>query len=124
MSELTKLERLLALKALRFAYKEVLVRWLKRHNKKGVKYTIRMRREWLDEDGYTHLGEREYCEPMTIKSDGELTDFEETLPYLKPETMNKIFEKAGLGPVDFKRLSTRHSWFDRAVDYLNDTYET
>lgn len=123
MSKLTKKDKLNALKAIRYIYRQELIKWLQEHNKKGIRYTKRARRIWTDDEGFNHIGEREWCEPMTIKFDGEITDWENTLPWLKTETMNTIFRRAGLGAVDFEKISKRHTWFDRLVDYFDDTYK-
>lgn len=116
-------KRLLALKGLRFVHKQALRNWLTKHNKKGVTYTVRQRTSWIDEYGFTHLGEREYGQPTKIAFNGELKDFKNTLPFLTFKKMNEIFVLAGLAPIDFNRLSERHIGWDRLIDFFNDTYE-
>lgn len=122
-SGLTRKKRLLALKALREVYKNILRNWLKLHNKKGVKYTVRAHREWIDENGWNHLGEREYSEPISVLFDGQVLDFENTLPFLSVKKMNDLFIKEGFPPVNFEKLSQRHSATDRLIDFFNDSYE-
>ena len=121
MSKLSKRERLNALQALIIAYREILQDWLRNNNKKGVRYTIRMRREWV-EGGQTHFGEREFCEPMRIKKDGDLVITSETLPYLSITKMNSIFKKAGYAPPPWEYLATHYSAEDRAVILFNADY--
>lgn len=121
MSKLSKRDRLNALQALIIVYREMLQDWLRDHNKKGVRYTIRMRREWK-EGMQTHLGEREFCEPMKIAKDGDLTITEDTLPYLSIKKMDAIFKKKGYAPPPWEYLATHYSAEDRAVILFNADY--
>lgn len=108
-------EILLALKALQFRYKKVLIDWLKSHNKKGVKYTVRFRQEWQDDDGWSHWGERNYAPPSKIERDGELSINDDYLPYLTPKKMNKLFSEHGLPPISFAQASQESDWHVRVA---------
>ena len=120
---LTKQQKLMALKGLRIAYREVLMDWLKKHNKRGVKYTYLKRKEWVDEDGWNHLGEMEYVEPESILFDGQTISSDNFLPFLSVKKMNKLFNKAGFASLDFEDLAIPKTGLERLVDFFNDTYQ-
>ena len=123
MSKLSKKQILNALQALLSAYKDILREWLRDNNKKGVKYTKRMRRDTVM-GGYTYLGEREFCEPMTIKRDGELVIDKDTLPWLTFKKMNEIFKEKGYETPPWEYLSRNYNAYDRAVHLFDLTYKS
>lgn len=124
MSKLSKKDRLNALQALLSAYREILQDWLRDNNKKGVQYTIRQRREWKDEDGYSHWGEREYTELQTIKSDGDLIVDNDTLPWLTIKEMNEIFKDAGYEEPPWEYLAKNSDAHSRAVHLFDLTHKS
>jgi hypothetical protein len=124
MSKLSKKQRLSALQALLSAYKDILREWLTENNKKGVKYTVRQRREWKTSDGYSHWGEREYTEPQTIKFDGQISVTKDTLPWLSIKEMNKIFKDKGYESPPWEHLAENNSAYDRAVHLFDLTFKS
>lgn len=123
MSKLTQLDVLNAFKPLRYTYKEILRDWLRKHNKKGVKYTRRLRGEYIDEDGYSHYAERFWCDPLIIEFDGQISIDENTLPVLSITKMKTIFKKAGYQEPNWDYLSKHYDSETLLIDYFNDTYK-
>lgn len=119
---MSETEILKAFKALKLDYKGILNKWLSENIKKGVKYTYLVRPETVDVEGYTHLDERIYCPPKTIKEDGEFTEVYDFLPVLSIRKMNALFKKAGYEAPNWEHLSKNYTAMDRLVDYINEEY--
>ncbi|SRR5258708_11822691 len=122
MYNMSEEEILRAFKALKSVYKAVLNEWLSEHFVKGTKYTLLVRPETIDEDGYTHLHERIYCKPLTVKSSKEIVNLD-YLPLLPIKKMDELFAEIGLPAVNWKYLSTHYEAMDRLVDYINEDYK-